>query len=243
MGFDKARWRRELEMRGRGRNIMSERLSEALRTELREILEAGGKPFDVQVARHLYDFAIAARDLLVVSSKGVEATIKTIADLNGPMESLTQVGDPIPAEQASETFGTRMMREVLAALPMLMKKPDDPKQLVHALAEARAAGMDDVARELEVKLFGHVLSDGPSEEDLEKLTQKYLGQADKVIAASNTIEVAVGSFAHGYADGQAGVSRAYEIREYLEGYATGFKSGPRSENGVAHEISESGEAY
>jgi hypothetical protein len=186
--LDKARWRREIEMRGRERNIMSERLAEALRTELREILEAGGKPFDVQVARHLYDFAIAAKDLLVVSAKGVDATIKVINDMNGPMESLTQAGDPIPQEQASETFGARMLREVLATLPMLLKKPDDPKQLVHALAEARQAGMDDVAHELEIKLFGRVLSDGPSEEDLEKLKQKFLDDAKIVKNVTRTDE-------------------------------------------------------
>jgi hypothetical protein len=217
--LDKARWRRELEMRAKKGNTMSERLAEALRTELREILEAGGKSFDVQVARHLYDFAIAAKDLLTVSAKSVEATIKVINDLNGPVESLTQDGDPVPFEQASETFGTRMMREVLAALPLLMKKPDDPKQLVHALAEARATGMDDVARELEIKLFGHMIT--PDPEDLEKLTQKYLGQAD--------IEVPVGSFAHGLADGRAGKSRAYETQEYAEGYVRG------ATNGVHHQ--------
>jgi hypothetical protein len=176
--LDKARWRRELEMRGRERHIMSERLAETLRTELREILDAGGKPFDVQVARHVYDFAIAAKDLLVVSAKGVEATLKIINDTNGPMESLTSPDDPVPTEQASETFGARMMREILATLPMLLKKPDDPKQLVHALAEARQAGMDDVVRELEIKLFGYELTrDKPTEEELERLTQKFLDDA------------------------------------------------------------------
>jgi hypothetical protein len=176
--LDKARWRRELEMRAKEGNTMSERLTEALRTELREILDAGGKPFDERVARQVYDFAIAAKDLLMASAKGVDATIKTIADLNGPVESLTSPDDPVPAEQASETFGARMMREILATLPMLLKKPDDPKQLVHALAEARQAGMDDVVRELEIKLFGYELTrDKPTEEELERLTQKFLDDA------------------------------------------------------------------
>jgi hypothetical protein len=91
------------------------------------------------------------------------------------MESRTQAGDSIPQEQASETFGARMLREVLATLPMLLKKPDDPMQLVHALAEARETGMADVARELEIKLFGRVITPDPTE--LEQLRQKYLSKA------------------------------------------------------------------
>src|SRR4029077_20264658 len=80
---------------------------------------------------------------------------------NGAMESLDSPDTPESQLQVSETFGARLLRELLAVVPSLMRpNGEDPQALVHALAEARASGMRDVAEELEVKLFGRVLS-GP----------------------------------------------------------------------------------
>lgn len=92
----KARWRRVINKRGyEGRlPVASERLAETLRMELRAILDNDGKPFDLQVARHVYDFAIAAKDLLTVSVKNVEDAMRVVADNNGAMESLTGPNDP-----------------------------------------------------------------------------------------------------------------------------------------------------
>lgn len=153
----KARWRQEINRRGyEGRlPVASERLSEALRTELRTILDNDGKPFDLQVARHVYDFAIAAKDLLTVSVKTVEDAIRVVADNNGPMESLGSPDDPTPPEVAAETFGARIMRELFALLPAaLHKNNEDPLAIVAAIADARDRGMPDVAARLEQKLLG-----------------------------------------------------------------------------------------
>jgi hypothetical protein len=153
----KARWRQEINRRGyEGRLPMaSERLSEALRTELRAILDNDGKPFDLQVARHVYDFAIAAKDLLTVSVKSVEDAMRVVADNSGAMESLTGPNDPPPPEQASETFGARMLRELLATLPaMLRKSNEDLHAMVSAIADARERGLHDLADKLEHKLVG-----------------------------------------------------------------------------------------
>jgi hypothetical protein len=153
----KARWRREFNKRGyAGRLPMaSERLAETLRTELHAILHNDGKPFDLQVARHVYDFAIAAKDLLTVSVKNVEDAMRVVADNNGAMESLTGPGDPQPPEQVSETFGARMLRELLATLPvMLRKNNEDMHALVSAIADARDRGMHDLAAKLEQRLLG-----------------------------------------------------------------------------------------
>jgi hypothetical protein len=135
--------------------VSSERLSEALRTELRAILDNDGKPFDLQVARHVYDFAIAAKDLLTVSVKTVEDAMRVVADNNGAMESLTGPNDPPPPELASETFGARMLRELLATLPALLRKSnEDLHTLVAAIADARDRGMPDLAAKLEQRLLG-----------------------------------------------------------------------------------------
>lgn len=153
----KARWRQELNKRGyEGRTMASERLAETLRAELRAILDNDGKPFDLQVARHVYDFAIAAKDLLTVSVKTVEDAMKVVADNNGAMESLAGSNDPPPAEVASETFGARMLRELFALLPSALHKQqnDDPLAIVAAIANARERGMHDLAAKLEQKLIG-----------------------------------------------------------------------------------------
>jgi len=152
---------RDHALRGYERKGMSPQLAEALRAEIRAALDADGKPFDVNVARRVYDLAIAARDMCVAATSGVKEAIDQIKDTNGPIESLDQPDTPTSQLQASETFGARLIREVLATLPRLQRNNgsnEDPKALVHALAEARRNGMHDVAEELEIKLFGRVLS-------------------------------------------------------------------------------------
>lgn len=152
----KTRWRQEINKRGyEGRlPVASEHLAEALRTELRAILDNEGKPFDLQVARHVYDFAIAAKDLLTVSVRSVEDAMRVVADNKGAMESLTGPDEPPPPEVASETFGARILRELFALLPTIRKDHEDPAAIVAAIADARERGMPDLAAKLEQKLIG-----------------------------------------------------------------------------------------
>lgn len=211
----KARWRQEINKRGyEGRlPVASERLAEALRTELRTILDNDGKPFDLQVARHVYDFAIAAKDLLTVSVRSVEDAMRVIADNNGAMESLAGPDDPVPPEQVSETFGARMLRELLATLPaMLRKNNEDLHALVGAIADSRDRGMPDLATKLEQRLLGTPL------------------EPPKVTRA----EVVHDSYEHGFIDGSMqdnfdrGTVNGHVARDpgswspaYREGYEAG----------------------
>ena len=200
----KIRWAKELARHGHERNLMSPELAEALRNEIRNALEAGGGSFDINVARRVYDLAIAARDMCVAATGSVKEAIDQIKDTNGPMESLDSPDTPESQVQVSESFGARLLRELMATLPMLQARPngDDPKQLVHALAEARRNGMHDVAEQIEVKLFGRVLS-GP-----------------RPVTAED-VEVEEGSFEHGFADGRAGALPVSEESAYHEGYLKG----------------------
>ena len=199
-------WAHELARHGYERDRMSPELSEALRNEIRTALEAGGGSFDINVARRVYDLAIAARDMCVAATGSVKEAIDQIKDTNGPMETLDSPDTPESQVQISESFGARLLRELMAALPSLRpREGDDPKQLVHALAEARRNGMHDVAEQLEVKLFGRVLS-GP-----------------RPIAAEE-IEVVDGSFEHGFADGRAGALPVIEEGAYHEGYLKGAEA-------------------
>jgi len=69
-------------------------------------------------------------------------------------------GEPITAAPPAETFGARMIQELMAMVPQLMgKKNEDPRKLVDALIAARRAGMTDVAAELEVRLVGKPFSE------------------------------------------------------------------------------------
>jgi len=211
----KARWRRAFNERGyEGRSpVASGHLAEALRAELRAILDNDGRPFDLLVARHVYDFAIAAKDLLTVSAKNVEDAMQVIADNGGAMESLTGPGDPQPPEQVSETFGARMLRELLATLPaMLRKNNEDLHALVGAIADARDRGMPDLAARLEQRLLGTPL------------------EPPRITHA----EVVHDSFEHGFIDGSMrdsfdrGTINGHVSRDpgswspaYREGYAAG----------------------
>lgn len=180
----KARWRQGFNKRGyEGRlPVASERLAETLREELRTILDNDGKPFDLQVARYVYDFAIAAKDLLTVSVKSVEDAMRVVADNHGAMESLTGPNEAPPPEVASETFGARVMRELLAMLPAIRAEKssrEDPLSIVAAIADARERGMPDLAAKLEQKLLGTPL------------------EPPKITSA----EVVAQSYEHGFLDG------------------------------------------
>lgn len=204
---------RDLALRGLEKHRMSPALAEALRNEIRQALEADGKPFDINVAHRVYDLAIAAKDMCAAATAatgGVGDTVKLIADNGGPMETLGELepGAPAVQAQASETFGARILRELMATLRP--QSQQDPKQLVHALAEARRNGMTDVATELEIKLFGRALL------------------SNKPIASA--IDVPAGSYEHGFADGKAGRDRAHETPKYVEGYVDGIDSVVRTAN-------------
>lgn len=211
----KTRWRQAFNKRGyEGRlPVASEQIAEALRAEIRRILDNDGKPFDLLVARHVYDFAIAAKDLLTVSVKSVEDAMCVVADNNGAMESLTGPEDPPPPEVASETFGARMMRELLATLPALLRKSnEDPATIVAAIADARARGLTDLAAKLEQKLMGTPLEPA-------KITRA------EVVEDSYEHGFVEGSmqdnFENGTVDGCSGRMLASASPAYREGFAAG----------------------
>lgn len=202
---------RDLALRGLEKHRMSPELAEALRNEIRQALDAGGKPFDINVARRVYDLAIAAKDMCAAATAGVSEAIKTIADNNGPIESLGELepGEPAVQAQASETFGARLIRELLATFKLMQPKPyENPGDLVLALADARRNGMTDVAAELEAKLFGRTLT------------------GDKPIAPAivdGTRDVEEGSWEHGFADGKANNPPFVMTGDYHHGYLKGLE--------------------
>lgn len=208
--LDKMRWRQDLARRGLERKEdVSPELAEALRTEIRTALDAGGKAFDVNVARRVYDLAIAARDMCVAASNSVKEAIDQIKDTNGPMETLQDPNTPESQAQVAETFGARILRELLA---MTRKPREDPHELIAAIADARGRGMHDLAAALEQKLVGTPL-------EVPKITRA------EVIANSYEHGFIDGSmqdnFDRGTIDGHVGVDRNDWSPAYREGFEAG----------------------
>jgi hypothetical protein len=130
-------------------------LAEALRTEIRTILDADGKPFTIAIAARIMKLAEAAKTVLVASG-GVAEAIAHVEDLKTPSDEDDDVSPmTAPKPTAAETFGTRMIQEFIAILPVIFKKSDD--SLMPLLIMARKHGMTDVAAELEAKMFGKPL--------------------------------------------------------------------------------------
>jgi hypothetical protein len=236
--LDKIRWRQDFARRGLERKEdVSPELAEALRNEIRTALDAGGNPFDVNVARRVYDLAIAARDMCIAASNSVKEAIDQVKETNGPMESLQGPGapdalaTPESQAQAAETYGARVLRELLAMTTDLRKPREDPHVLIAAIADARSRGMHDLAAALEEKLVGTPL-------EVPKITRA---------------EVVANSYEHGFVDGSmqdnferctidghVGVDRKDWSPAYREGFEAGrarrLKTLPSPPPGYEHTV-------
>lgn len=161
----------------------------------------------------MYDLAIAARDMCIAASGSVKEAIDQIEDTNGPMETLDAPGTPESAAQVSESFGARIMRELLALLPADFRKThEDPHVLIAAIADARERGMHDLAAKLEQRLVGTPL-------EQPKITRT------EVVADSYEHGFIDGSmqdnFERGTVDGHASVDQQHRSSAYREGFEAG----------------------
>jgi hypothetical protein len=135
-------------------------LANALRAEIQAILDKG--PFTMQTARRIEEVAEAAVRVLKASG-GVEQAIETVkhdqlSDVQSIAHSLT-----------AESFGARLIQEIVALLPKLNAPKASPKALVEAIATARKHGLTDLEKELEGKLTGQ-LAEGEAETPAPKPT-------------------------------------------------------------------------
>jgi len=118
-------------------------LADALRAEIQAILNSG--PFTMLVARRVQEVAEAAAHVLRASD-GVEQAIGTIKH--------DQISDAasIAHSLTAETFGARLIQEIMATLPKLNAPKASPKALVEAIAVAREHGLTDLEADLSAKL-------------------------------------------------------------------------------------------
>lgn len=137
-------------------------LMEALRKQLQSILE---KPLTPRTLLELEQTARLSRDLLVVGKVPEARGATGLGLMASPGVFSTYglgygagMGDgPYTSSPQSETFGATMVRELVAALPALMKPKEvvyreSAASLIDAITAAREAKMDDVVEKLKAKL-------------------------------------------------------------------------------------------
>jgi hypothetical protein len=108
-------------------------IPENLRAELLKLLEIEN-PITVTTLNRIERIAETGAFLLRAIG-GVEEAVAGIKT-----EQLSD-GEPITTAPVAETFGARMIQELMAVLPQLLnKKNDDPRKLVHALIASSRSG-------------------------------------------------------------------------------------------------------
>jgi hypothetical protein len=121
-------------------------LTASVRAELRRLCD------EPDLSAHLGTisrFAIHASDLFAIV-KDPKAVLEDDHEVTTPLAPM--------APPSAETFGAKMIREVLAAMPGIEDaKTKTPAAMVSAIVLARQNGLTDVSAELEKQLVGRVL--------------------------------------------------------------------------------------
>lgn len=121
-------------------------IAEAVRKELLQVLDVPIEKLGVEQLSALVQIAEAARPFLADH-----------APLNPKRVPQMVVGESLSAyapSPAAETFGARLVRELVAAIPAIVNRPPSAAELVSALGEAKRLGLDKLASDLEAQLTG-----------------------------------------------------------------------------------------
>lgn len=139
-------------------------LVEAVRKELRRLIDLPDLDANLgQIGR----FANQADDMLMCV-KSPEAVMRDEHGVTVPgvLQS--------PLQGNAETYGAAILRQIIPAIQGYQKTQNEsPVMLVHAIANARQAGMTDVAAELEKKLTGKALDGDRPVDSIKSLTEDY----------------------------------------------------------------------
>ena len=160
----------------------SDPVMDAFRMELQRLF-TGDKPLTARNLNLIIQTATAARDILALRNPrlrgrcrpgainamyggyqgGMMSPMDPMDDEEAEAETVTGNGIPPlppypmpnPMGMDRETFGAKILRELVAVVPQVARSlREDPAQIVKAIAEARGAGLNDIAKELEARLRG-----------------------------------------------------------------------------------------
>jgi hypothetical protein len=133
----------------------------AIRDEMRKLLN---EPLTPATITALEQFCESARSALLAYDPSHGLGRRRRRAIFGGVYS---AGEPLEDEaQEGETFGARMMRELVTSLSALQQKQEstpDPVSFVIAIKHAKESGLDDMAKKLEQK-FDSFFPDPKKEE-------------------------------------------------------------------------------
>ncbi len=126
----------------------------AIRNELQKLLKT--EPFGIAQLTRIGDIANAGKSLLQATNPDIDPSLLGRARTPGAFYSgginsgvIDMPSASLSPSNSMETFGARVLRDLV---PALTGNKATPLSLVQALAEARDAGLDDVAAELKDQL-------------------------------------------------------------------------------------------
>lgn len=136
-------------------------IKEAFRAELQRVLSG---EFNAGTLKTLIQMAKAAQQFLMAEGLAAQGG-EIVSDEDGEPNAQASYGGGMIYSPAgggglnNETFGAKMLREMITTLPaLLLKQNETPEKLVAALAAAREAGLDDIADALKTKLIGGIVA-------------------------------------------------------------------------------------
>lgn len=153
------------------RYVVSEAMKEAIRGELKSLLDGEISSASLQ---KLLKFARAARAILLtekpgagLARPGIYPHMHPAMDPDGPDEDSDlpamgtgeYMGGALAQAPYPETFGTAVIREAIAALPKLQQKPDKLPDLLDALRMAQEDGLTEVANQIKMKITARLKED------------------------------------------------------------------------------------
>jgi hypothetical protein len=123
-------------------------VKDAMRDEIQKALTTG--EFTPVTCTLVMKLAEAAREFLRATTPKPEDfkdTTDHVGNVDSPYASPTSTG-----LFGSETFGARVLRDLIPAMKSMNQKPESTEDLVKALSTARSLGLADVAKSIEAKL-------------------------------------------------------------------------------------------
>lgn len=151
-------------------------IAEALRAEILRVL-TDAKEFTPATCAQIERIARSGKDVLrAAAGISVQRGIQLIHGMDddgmgmgdssvssdGGLSVIANPSSALTTAPAVETFGVKVIQEIIAALPAILgnnhpkRQQDDPLKLVLAIKAAREAGMEELAIDLEERLTGFV---------------------------------------------------------------------------------------
>lgn len=122
-----------------------------------KLVSLAQEPLTAQSAGRISEFAKTAGKLVSLCRDELPPSTKkpSPTSLWGGLGDPGDYPVPVSVPNRAETFGAKVLREILAAIPSIQRK-GNPTAMVRAIVEAQQSGLNDVAEQLRRDLMGDV---------------------------------------------------------------------------------------